>query len=96
MTRQQVQDRLPDGMTFEKLVQELKSEKEQFDDAGLQFNVDIDGATEAELPEPDGTKPGGKSDVPPKGKPQLPRSRGRRVISPQTMALLASSENGHH
>lgn len=99
MTRQQVQDMLPDGMSFDKMVQYLKNEKEEMDAAGLlQDDVFVTrpsiskgnpGQTSPEPSSSDDAQP------PDKSRPANP-VRSRTRISPEMMALMESSMNGAH
>ena len=108
MTRQGVQDALPNGMKIDKLVKQLAQEQKEFLEAGLPdpdaeiatepgINKEGDAAPGTEKPTPAGTSPGGAADVPPKSKKQSPRSFGRRrgAFDDTTRTLLEMSQNGH-
>ena len=109
MTRQGVQDALPNGMKVDKLVKQLAQERKEFVEAGLpdpdeeiatEPNINHEGsnAPGSELPEPAAGKEGGAAKVPSKSKVQSPHSRNRLrgTIDDTTRALIAMSENGHH
>jgi len=89
LTRQQVQDALPEGMNFDRLVRELANERDELEAHDLHFESDPN----AEMEEPsDETDRGGSADAPEKSKPQRPRSKRSAV---PMAALLEMSRNGH-
>ena len=106
LTRQQVQNQLPDGMSFEKLVQEFKNEFDEMEENDLPFGKeeatepginkqgsDSPGSTK---PVPAGTEQGGSADIPPKSKVQSPRSRNRRLrIDNNTVIAMSMNGDGH-
>lgn len=72
MTRQQVQNELPTGMSVEKLFQEFSNENAEMDANDLKFG---DAAlADQEAPTTDDTEEGGSADIPPKKKKQVPRT----------------------
>lgn len=103
MSRQQVQDALPDGMSFEKLVHEQANEKKELELHDLSYG-DVD-ATRPEVskgepgqtvPTPAATEEGGAADVPPKSKVQSPRHKSARRLVVPMETLLEMSTNGQH
>jgi capsid protein len=110
ITRQQAQDMLPDGMSFEKLVQELANERDEMDAHDLPFGQELatepginkEGGDAPGTPKPAGVEEGGNADIPPKTKTGLPKSRAgngrfsRARIAPEVMAMIEHSTNGHH
>jgi capsid protein len=103
LTRQQVQDQLPQGMSFEKLVSILKKETAILAQAGLGYN-DIDATRptiskgepgQAEpAPTAPGGAPGGPADVPPKSKTANPlrqRDAGLQRLGISMDALVQMS-----
>jgi capsid protein len=94
LTRQQVQDQLPEGMNFEKLVRDLANERDELEAHGLSF-----GKAEEDGPEADGSERDGAADAPEKSKVQSPRSKGRSLRTANAQVpmgeLLAMSRNGH-
>ena len=101
LTRQQVQDELPHGMSFEKLVQQLKNEKSELEQNGLNLDeIDVtrptisNGEPGQDVPNPEGGKPGGPADIPAKSKVANP-VRGRDRLRIDNNVLLTMSQNGH-
>jgi capsid protein len=88
LTRQQVQDRLPQGMKFSELKAVLKQEYDEMEAAGLPYgqaeatepgvNHEGDAPPGTEKPEAAGTQKGGAANKPPKSKKALPKSRSAR------------------
>jgi capsid protein len=95
LTRQQVQDQLPDGISFEKLVQELKNENDELEAAGLPFNHQDANEPHIAKGEPGTSTPLSDEPNAPKQKPKPP-GRKRSAPSRLTLALLESSTNGAH
>jgi len=97
LTRQQVQDQLPEGMSFEKLAQLLKNEKSILDNNGLNFDeVDVT-RPDISKGQPGQTLPdvGEEGNAPSKTKTSNPvrkKARSRSRISME--ALLKMSNNG--
>lgn len=98
-TRQQVQDELPHGVSFEKLVQMLKNEKAELEQNGLNLDeIDVTrptiskGEPGATVPNPTESGDGGAAKVPEKTKTANPlrgdhsATRGSR-ISAEMLAL---------
>ncbi len=89
LTRQQVQDALPDGMTVEKVAEDLKNEQEEFKDIVLPGQGD--------MTRPNAEDGGEEPQPPAKSKPGNPlRSRSRGGIDPMTQVALEMSVNGEH
>ena len=107
MSRQDVQDALPNGKKVDKLFAQIAQEKKEEKEQGLDFDAELsteptinkEGDNAPGAPKPSGTEPGGNADIPPKSKAQSPRSRGGRVrgtIDSTTQSLLTQSLNGEH
>ncbi len=107
ITRQQAQDMLPDGMSFEKILRNLKKEKDELAINGLNYG-DVDatrptmgkgepGQTVA-APSAAGTAPGGSADIPPKTKTSNPVRGGWTLqrLGTSIKELIESSQNGEH
>ena len=95
ITRQQVQDALPEGMSFEKLVQCLKNEKNVLNQNGLDYDdIDVTRPTVSKG-EPGKTVPtaGNAGAAPSKTKPANP-VRSRSGVSLESLMLM--STNGEH
>lgn len=95
ITRQQVQDQLPEGMSFEKLVQSLKNEKNVLDQNGLDYDdIDVTRPTVGKG-EPGETVPAPQNDdgkAPSKTKLANPvRSLGRHGVSMESLLLMSTN-----
>jgi capsid protein len=103
LTRQQVQDQLPHGMSVEKLFLELANENDEMELLDLHYGEEIatdpvlakggSVAPGTEKPAADEMEEGGAADKPPKSKVQSPRTRQRRLKIPM-QELLRQSTNG--
>lgn len=105
ITRQQAQDMLPNGMAFEKLLRNLKKEKDELQANGLNYG-DVDatrpqmskgepGQTVAAPGAPEAAT-GGQADIPPKTKTPNPLNRGLQRLGLSIQELISSSMNGEH
>lgn len=100
MSRQGVQDALPNGMKVDKLFKQIAQEKKEAEEAGLDLSPEP--AEPAGAPAKPGTEDGQPGDLPPKSKKQSPRSRSLKLprqrgqIDATTRELLAMSTNGQH
>ena len=101
LSRQQVQDALPNGMKVDKLFKQMQQEKKEAEDAGLDFSAQAENPNN-DAPAPDGTEPGGDSREPSKDTKKSPKTRAvipRRVrgkIDATTRTLIEMSTNGEH
>jgi lambda family phage portal protein len=108
MSRQDVQDALPNGKKVDKLFAQIAQEEKEAESAGVELNaiatepgVNKEGQNPpgTDLPTKPGTEAGASGDIPPKSKVQSPRTsavRRRGEIDATTLALIASSQNGDH
>jgi len=93
LTRQQVQDRLPQGQNVETLFRQLEAEQNSAEDHELTFGMDPN----AQEPTSDAPDTGDNGKAPAKSKPQRPGvNRGAGRIPAHVMGLIAESSNGHH
>jgi len=91
LTRQQVQDLLPEGLSFESLVQSLKNEKNILTENGLDYS-DIDATRPAAgNGEPKVNKPEGGDDGQPPSKTKL-ANPVRHKVSMDSMLLMSESK----
>ncbi len=89
LTRQQVQDALPQGMSVEKLAAELRNEQDEFSDIVL--------SAQGDMTRPNAEDVGEEPAAPAKSKPANPlRARARGGIDPMTQVALEMSVNGEH
>lgn len=101
LTRQQVQNELPHGISVEKLFEEHADEEAEMEKLGLDFGEEIatepgvnkEGTNAPGTPKPAEVEEGGAADEPPKSKAQSPRTRNRRLKIPMA-ELLHQSTNG--
>ncbi|MDE2019837.1 MAG: phage portal protein [Patescibacteria group bacterium] len=106
LTRQQVQDRLENGMKFSELKAVLEQEMKELDKAGLPYAHEMaanpmiskGGALPpgTEKPEPSGLADGGSAQPTPKSKVARPTARKRGQIDETTRSLIEMSRNGEH
>ena len=105
LTRQQVQDQLPHGMSFEKILRTLKKENQEMLANGLPYAlVDATRPTMSKgepgqtTPAPNAAEsaPGGAADIPPKTKTSNPLNRGLARLGLSIQELISSSMNGEH